>query len=489
MLTAVAMAMYRFGILWGERALTFIIPVVMGLVAVEVILNLILDIYRPRVPGQEARPPYDSRLLGLFAEPEGVLKTVAATLDYQFGFKVSETWFYHFMERMVLPLVLVQVVSLWLLTSLVIIEPNEVAFVERMGRPYVSTQDAAKGLRGTVFGPGFRLKAPWPFAVTRRIPAGQVLHLEIGKVYEGSNAMRAPIAITKSPDIILWRELHIDPRVGFEANFLVPSKAQAEADARQAQVDALDAEVPGEGKPQAQGAALKAPAVNLARLEAHVYYRVKHKPDGSVDGNAAFAYYYNEEDTTGHLEQLAFRAMCRVAASQDFLKWIAQERADVTQEYLRALREGAEQAGLGVEVVDATINAVHPPAEVAQSYEQVVKALEERESSVQEGEQASNRTRRQAEARTAEMLQSAESYKFRAKVLAEADAELFEAQLVAYHKAPLVYIYRTYLTALEQVLNNQRVYVVPKTDREVQVIDLQEKIRPFILDNLDALQE
>ena len=126
---------------WAEVAVTFIIPGIMALVGVELVLNLILDIYRPRVPGRERRPPYESRLLGLFAEPQGVLKTVAATLDYQFGFEVSETWFYHFMEKAILPLLLVQVVSLWLLTMIVVVNPNEVAFVEVFGKPYLTQAD------------------------------------------------------------------------------------------------------------------------------------------------------------------------------------------------------------------------------------------------------------------------------------------------------------------------------------------------------------
>ncbi len=132
---AISMALLYFDVTWAERVVTFVIPAIMALVGVELVLNLVLDIYRPRVPGQERRPPYDSRILGLFAEPQGVFKTVASTLDYQFGFKVSDTWFYHFMEKAIVPLLLVQVVSLWLLTSIVVVEPSEVVFVECSASP------------------------------------------------------------------------------------------------------------------------------------------------------------------------------------------------------------------------------------------------------------------------------------------------------------------------------------------------------------------
>jgi membrane protease subunit HflK len=208
-----------------------------------------------------------------------------------------------------------------------------------------------------------------------------------------------------------------------------------------------------------------------------------------VDEDAAFAYYYNEHDTAEHLRRLAFRAMCRVAASQDFLKWVAEERSVVLERYLAVLDEGVEQANLGVEVLDATINAVHPPAEIARAYEQVVTALEKRESLIQEGEQESNRRLQRADAQQTEMLEAATAYDYYQRVLAEAEAELFEARAEVYEKAPLVYLYRTYLDAIERAVRKQRVFVVPESENEVQIIDLQEKIRPFILDDLDALEE
>ena len=231
------------------------------------------------------------------------------------------------------------------------------------------------------------------------------------------------------------------------------------------------------------------PAVNLVRLEGHVYYRIKRKPDGRIDEDAAFTYYYSDTDTALHLEKLAYRAMCRVAASQDFLKWIAEERTAVVQQYLQAVREAAEKAALGLEVVDATINAVHPPAEIARAYEQVVAALEQRESSILEGEKESIRKLNRAEARRVEVLKEASAYAYRERTLAEADAAKFLIQLDAYRKAPQVYLHRTYFDTMEEALKDQRVYVVPVSQNEVQIIDLQEKIRTSILEDLDALEE
>ena len=73
--------------------------VLLGLMAVEVLVTLLLEIYRPRVKGKIARPLYESRLVGLLAQPEGLFLTAAQALDYQFGFKVSETWFFQLLQK------------------------------------------------------------------------------------------------------------------------------------------------------------------------------------------------------------------------------------------------------------------------------------------------------------------------------------------------------------------------------------------------------
>src|SRR4030095_8967427 len=48
---------------------------VLGLIALETLVTLILEIYRPRVKGKVVRPLYESRLVGLLGQPEGLITT------------------------------------------------------------------------------------------------------------------------------------------------------------------------------------------------------------------------------------------------------------------------------------------------------------------------------------------------------------------------------------------------------------------------------
>ncbi len=481
-LIAIAMGLYHFGMTWGHAVVAWLIPVMMGLVGLELVLNLVLDIYRPRVAGQERRPPYDSRLLGLFAEPGGVLKTVASTLDYQFGFKVSETWFYHFMERAIVPLLLIQLFSLWMLTTIVVVDPHEVAFIERLGRPIVSAADAETGLRATVFQPGYHLKWPWPISVARTIPAYKVHSIEVGKVYEPIERtpwqLDARVQTRPDEDIILWRERHIDPAEGYEVNFIVPS------------VELREGEAPGSAQPLPPGAdpeegvvvAEHAPEVNLALLKGIVDFRLRTNENGLVDPDAAFIYSYGVADMEEYVERLAYKAICRIASTQDFLRWIAQDRAATVEKFRRLVQEAADEAGLGIEVVYTGIPSLHPPADVAPAYEGVVTALQRQEALKLEGLVEEARVVERARGDAREATHMARGYAARLVKDAEAERQQFATKLEAYRKAERVYMFRNYFDAIETVFSSQLLYVVPVSEREVDIIDMQERLRPQLLE-------
>ena len=150
------------------RALTTLL----GLVALENGVNLLLEVYRPRGQRGELRLIYESRLLGLLSQPGGLISTAAQALDYQFGFKVSETWFYRWLENALAWLILLQAGVPWLATALVIIEPHEVALLERFGRRL----DGGGALQ-----PGLHFKWPWPIETTRIVSTREVRSFNMDK--------------------------------------------------------------------------------------------------------------------------------------------------------------------------------------------------------------------------------------------------------------------------------------------------------------------
>ena len=153
--------------------------------AAEMLVTLLLEIYRPRVKGRVARPLYDSRLVGLLAQPESLFTTAAQTLDYQFGFKVSETWFFQLLKKNLPALLLAQLAVLVLSTCVVFVDAGEQAVLEHFGKP-VATLDA-----------GAHFKLPWPVEKIYRYRTEQIQTFVVGYV---------PDAQSEKANTILWSD-------------------------------------------------------------------------------------------------------------------------------------------------------------------------------------------------------------------------------------------------------------------------------------------
>jgi hypothetical protein len=82
-----------------EHYLAYAIPAIMIVLGIETLLLFVADIYRPRSPGAVARACFDSRLLAILTLPGGLASGLSEAINYQFGFQVSQTWFYQLAQR------------------------------------------------------------------------------------------------------------------------------------------------------------------------------------------------------------------------------------------------------------------------------------------------------------------------------------------------------------------------------------------------------
>ena len=167
-----------------------------------------LDIYRPRLKDQYSRAAFDSRLLGVINEPGGIFRTAATAIDYQFGFKVSQTWFYKLLEKAIVPLILFAGATVYLLSCIVVVAPNEEAIIEHFGNP----RDQAGQVR--LIGPGLTFKWPWPVDIAHKYPTKKIMELNIGFVPKVD-----PKTGERIREPLLWGKSHYE----VEHNVLVAS--------------------------------------------------------------------------------------------------------------------------------------------------------------------------------------------------------------------------------------------------------------------------
>ena len=431
-LAALAVAGFKAGFPRADFYLARALCVLLGLMAAELLITLLLEIYRPRLKGRVARPLYDSRFVGLLGQPEGLFTTAAQALDYQFGFKVSETWFFKLLQQSLPALILAQLAILLLSTCVVFIDAGEQGVLERCGRR------VADG----VLSPGAHFKLPWPVDRVYRYRTDQIQSFSIGFT---------PDAASDADPVILWTRPHNNEQNFLVANREIPSLQNDTGDTNDV---------------------LKAPPVSLITVSIPVHYQIARVLDWA----------YNNNEPTNLLADLATREVVRYLASVDMNDIMSHTRLEAAGGLRDRIQAAADGRQLGVKIIFVGLQDIHPPTKVAGDYEKVVGAEETRQAAILNAQAEAIRTNALARATAFTTTNVAEATRQRFEVDAFARAALFTNQIPAYAAAPSVYRQRAYYQMFASATAHARKYVLLVTNtQDVVIFDLEDKIREDLL--------
>ncbi len=434
---------------------------IFAVLGAEFAASFVIEFYRPRTM-KEQRPIFESRLLSLFTEPGGVMRNIAAALDYQFGFKVSGTWLYSFMERSFFPLVLVWAVILWGFTMIHEVGPSEVGVRETFGK--VSEEKLLQ--------PGIYWTLPWPMGTVNRFSCTEIQQVVVGELH-GAEEEEA-----EAPDdghghakpekkhkevaspVVLWT----NPHGGEDNNFIV-----AVAPEGRNEKDAAE-------KPESAENKSTDVSISFIRMVIPIQYRIR--PDGVFD------YAYRNADPVETLTRIGQQAATEYLASSSMQEVMSTARVEAQEAMRKRVQLLADQHDLGVEIVSVVILDAHPPVEkVAPAYQNVIGSMEESETTVLKAQEYRVRTVPAAEARAAEILSHARSYKFTTTTVAAAEKDRFQSQLSAYTVMPSMFRLRLYLDFLENDCSAVRKFVLSGGLRnEIYELNFEQKDRVDLID-------
>jgi regulator of protease activity HflC (stomatin/prohibitin superfamily) len=404
----------------------------LGLMAAELLITLLLEIYRPRVKGKVSRLIYDSRIVGILAQPESLFTTAAQTIDYQFGFNVSETWFFQLLKRNLLWLLLAQFAVLLLSTCVVFVDAGEQAVLERFGKP----------VAGGVLAPGAHFKLPWPADKVYRFRTEQIQTFDVGYT---------PDPQSENANTILWSVSHAK-----EENFLVGNNEPTTI--KNENTDTNDT--------------LKAPPVSLITVSIPVQFQI----------NNVMAWAYQNADPAGLLQDLATRAVVHYLAGVDLNSVMSQARLEAAQALRDQIQAAADARQLGVKILFVGLQDIHPPVKVAGDYEKVVGAEQSKLAAILNAHADAIQTNALAGALAFTTTNVAEATRQRLEVSALAKAALFTNQIPAFAAAPSVYRQRAYFQTFTNATANARKYILLVTNtQDVVIFNLEDKIREDLL--------
>lgn len=426
---SVALIIHYSGFSAADRYAARALIVLLGILATETLLTLILEVYRPRVSGKQLRLLYDSRVIGLLAQPESLFTTAAQALDYQFGFAVSQTRAYKFLQKGLAWIIAAQVLLVIFSTAFVVIDTGEEALLERFGRPVESR---------SIIGPGFHVKWPWPIDQVRRYRTDRIQTFKVGLAGEEDE-----------DETVLWTVSHSQE----EFNLIVASRE-------------LGATTNADG-------AQRSPPVNLLSVGIPVQFQITN----------LFAWAYNNVEPDRLLEKIATREVVRYLVSADVIEIMSSQRGDAAAELQKRIQSAANERNLGAHILFVGLQDIHPPVKVAHAYERVVGAMQSREAKILSGRAQAEQTNALATATAYRTVRNAEADRDRISSSAAARGASLTNQIPAYRAAPEVYMDRAYLQVITRNAGNTRKYVIATTNTDdIILFNLEDKLRTDLLD-------
>lgn len=502
-----------FGFLFAKKQVViewvaYGIAVFMIALAAEILLNFVLNLYRPRRAGETPRPAFDSRVLSLLAAPDSIVRSINEAVNYQFGFDITSSWGYQLLLRSFTSLIVVGIVAMVLLSCIAVVGPDQRGARLRFGR-----------LMG-IAEPGLTFKLPWPIERVELHQVGRVRDMLLG-------VNPQPAIPRRPPELKVNFWVSEDSTDADRRLFVTGASRLSSTTPRGAPTTVPAGETPIEVKVSDRYA--------LVDAEVTLFYRVR--PD-ELEKYLSFA-----SDSTGRrsTQTMRERAIRSIAMREltDYLSQLPLE--DVLSPGRSGILDGLRQRiqrrfddpvnDMGVEVVALAMPLVRPPAaesaaamfeeysisvqanrqqrDIAQRNAGVTMALLAQDTVVAdaivakidrlslmkaddpEAVSLANEIEDQllaARGQPAAMIESAEAQRWRTQMQARGDANRLAGDQAMFDAAPELYRQRQIMRVLEQSMKNIRFkYIVGLSPARVRFdIDMQEPDAGFNF--LDAVE-
>ena len=152
------------------------------------------------------------------------------------------------------------------------------------------------------------------------------------------------------------------------------------------------------------------------------------------------------------VQQVAETAMREVVGENNIDFVLYEGREAVASDAKTLMQEILDRYKAGIEIREVAVRNVQPPDQVQAAFEDAIKARQDRDRKINEGEAYANNILPRARGQAARVLEEAEGYKQGIVARANGEADRFRLLAAEYAKAPEVTRRRLYLETMEEVL-------------------------------------
>ena len=206
---------------------------------------------------------------------------------------------------------------------------------------------------------------------------------------------------------------------------------------------------------------------NIIDIQFAVQYRLKNATD----------WVFNNREQEETVKQVAETAIREIVGKNkmDFVLYEGREKIAFDTNGL--MQQILDRYRAGVMVTNVTMQAVQPPEQVQASFDDAVKAGQDRERQKNEGQAYANDVVPRARGAASRLLQESEGYRSRVIANAEGEASRFTKILAEYQKAPSVTRDRMYIEVMQQIFaSTTKVMIDTKANNSMIYLPLDKLI-------------
>ena len=176
----------------------------------------------------------------------------------------------------------------------------------------------------------------------------------------------------------------------------------------------------------------------------------------------ARAYLFESKNPGDAVVQAAETAVREVVGRMRMDAAMSEERDQIAPQVRALMQNILDRYKVGIEIVGINLQqgGVRPPEQVQASFDDVLKAGQERERAKNEAQAYANDVIPRAVGSASRLKEEADAYKSRVVAQAQGDAQRFRSVLAEYQKAPQVTRDRMYLDTMQQIYSNVTKLVV-----------------------------
>ncbi len=351
------------GVAWG-------LAIFMFLVAAEVVLAIVLNVYRPRTAGEYPRAGFDSRGLSLLSRPDSFVRSLNEAVNYQFGFDITSSWGYQLILRSGVWLAGLSLLSLLAMSMFVVVDGREEGLRLRGG-------DIVETAAGEVQPPGAFWKWPWP--------------LEYASLFNVTEVRTLPVtpAEAEMSRYDNWTKVSKLEGAAKDAEFIVRPSQLGEKETQALMADLAAADI--------EGASDDRWAIIRARLILGWRVRSASEAGGGLlqyldFGSTERARRQKLTDRERMLRAIAYGEATRTFATMNLDEVLTTRRGDLSAMLAAAVQKKLDALDAGIEVVSVDVPMVSPPEKAVRAFEDLPVALQQADRTVARAERSRTTT-------------------------------------------------------------------------------------------------